>query len=73
MDAYMECYRQHIEHFQGTFPYVPVNCKKRKVETEKKSKRETWSKQQVAVVVNTSKNLYKEIETFKQLSAKTKV
>ena len=55
----MECYRQHIEHFQSAFPYVSVNFEKRKVETKKKSKRETWSKQQAIVVVSTSKNLQK--------------
>ena len=22
MDTYMECYRQYIEHFKSTFPYV---------------------------------------------------
>ena len=41
--------------------------------TKKVSKRESWSKEQTAILVNTWKSLYKEIETFKQASAWVKV
>ena len=41
--------------------------------TKKESKRESWSKEQTAVLVNSWKSVYKEIETYKQASAWVKV
>ena len=52
---------------------MPLNCEGKKVESKKTCKRESWSKQQATVLVNSWKHLYKEIETFKQPSASLKV
>ena len=46
-----------------------VNCEEEKVEGKKNCKKKSWSKLEVAVLVNSWKHLYKEIETFKQPSA----
>ena len=53
--------------------YTPVNCEEEKAESKKNCKRKSWSKHQAAVVVNSWKYLYNEIETFKQPSACLKV
>ena len=52
---------------------MPLNSEEKKVESKKTCKRESWSKQQATVLVNSWKHLYKEIETFKQPTAWLKV
>ena len=44
---------------------TPVKCEEEKVKRKENCKRESWSKQQAAVLVNSWKHLHKEIETFK--------
>ena len=52
---------------------MSLNSEENKVESKKTCKRESWSKQQATVLVNSWKHLYKEIETFKQPTAWLKV
>ena len=46
---------------------------KKKVESKKNYKRESFPNREVAVLVNSWKHLYEEIDTFKQLYSKKKL